>query len=110
MDEKTRQLVLDLLRQAQEGALKAVQPALDELPSDGRKPVMESITALVFTIDEQARGNLQPLAAEARMASLIHGHASPQVVDVLEHFAGALLNLLFESRKQLVAPGQRRDH
>lgn len=110
MDEKTRQFVLDLLKKAHEGALQSVQSEFAELPSEGRHLAVEAMASFNACLEHRFEGTVPPRDAEERMAALIYGHPSPQVVHVMEHFARAMNELLLESRKRLASSGTRRDN
>jgi hypothetical protein len=110
MDEKTRQLVLDMLAKAHATALKSVQTKLGKLPET------ENGTALRFMGEFRAClldlfGNaLSPEETQERISALIYGHPDPLVVQVLKEYAEAVHYLLVESRNGLLSPKKPKGH
>lgn len=110
MDEKTRQLVLNLLHTAEDGAFRSILPELDQLPAEARKGVEVSLQEFTRCLQDRFEGSLLPEAAEARLGALIHGHTEALSVRVMEHYARVLNELLTTSRDRLTRVEKRRDH
>lgn len=110
MDEKTRQLVLDELKAAQEGAFRAIRAELELLPLEARRTVEASIEEFKACIHRQFDGTMPPNQAEARIVALIYGHFEVSAVAVMERYARSLNELLSASRDRLTKVERRRDN
>ena len=110
MNEKTRQLVLDLLAKAHEGALRSVQARLEGLSPEDRDTAQRFMGEFRACLLQGLEGRLLPAEVEDRLASLIHGHPDPDVVRALKDYAEAVQLLLVESRDGLRGTTRSQGH
>jgi hypothetical protein len=110
MNEKTRQLVRDLLAVAHLGALASVQERVERLPLESRRSAMAAMADCQICVYQLFEGLLSQEEAEARLVSHMHGHPDPEVVDLLQSYAETLQLLLADSRRNLLSPGRSREN
>lgn len=110
MNEKTRQLVLDLLTKAHEGALRSVRERLEGLSPEDRDTAQRFLGEFSACLLQGLEGRLLPAEVMDRLASLIHGHPDPDVAGVMRDYAEAVQLLLVESRDGLRGTKRAQGH
>lgn len=106
MNEKTRQLVLDLMAKAHAGAQGAVREGFEGLSPASRDTAERFLGEFRACLRQDVEGALRPAEVQERLASLVHGPSDPAVVAVLRGYAEAFQLLLAASRDGLRGKGR----
>lgn len=106
MNEKTRQLVLDLMAKAHAGAQGAVREGFEELSPASRDTAERFLGEFRTCLSQGVEGVLLPAEVQERLASLLHGPSDPAVARVLQGYAAAFQFLLAASRDGLRGKGR----